>query len=237
VNGVTEPDRSIGAVLSDIVGDLHVIVRGEMRLAKAEIREEIAKFKRGAVLLLAGSLVLMAALGCLLLAAIYGLATVWPPWAAALAVGGGAALFGAALALGGSKQVRAVELAAAEDGSFRQGEPPVGEITHEIEREIRDSREDLGRNLNELEDKARELADWRSHYRNHSGAFLGAAFAAGAIAAMATIPASSGRPSVHALVDDDVSHDPYPNPTRHARPATRNATFAASRVRSTKPGD
>ena len=102
----------------------------------------------------------------------------------------------------------------------------MGEITHEIEREIRDKREDLGRNLNELEDKARELADWRSHYRNHSGAFLGAAFAAGAIAAMATIPASSGRPSVHALVDDDVSHDPYPNPTRHARPATRNATFA-----------
>ena len=102
----------------------------------------------------------------------------------------------------------------------------MGEITHEIEREIRDSREDLGRNLNELEDKARELADWRSHYRNHSGAFLGAAFAAGAIAAMATVPASSGRPSVHALADEDMSHDPYPNTTRHARPVTRNATFA-----------
>jgi hypothetical protein len=100
----------------------------------------------------------------------------------------------------------------------------VGEITHEIEREIRDKREDLGRNLNELEDKARELADWRSHYRNHSGAFLGAAFAAGAIAAMATVPASSGRPRVHALADDDTSHDPYP--TRPSRPATRNATFA-----------
>jgi len=111
VSGVNEPpDRSISAVLSDIVGDLHVIVRGEMRLAKAEIREEIAKFKRGAVLLMAGSLVLVAALGCLLLAAIYGLATVWPPWAAALAVGGGAALLGAVLALGGSKQMGAVEL-------------------------------------------------------------------------------------------------------------------------------
>jgi uncharacterized membrane protein YqjE len=111
VSGVNEPpDRSISAVISDIVGDLHVIVRGEMRLAKAEIREEIAKFKRGAVLLMAGSLVLVAALGCLLLAAIYGLATVWPPWAAALAVGGGAALLGVALALGGSKQVSAVEL-------------------------------------------------------------------------------------------------------------------------------
>jgi hypothetical protein len=100
----------------------------------------------------------------------------------------------------------------------------VGEITHEIEREIRDKRQDLGRNLNELEDKARELADWRSHYRNHSGVFLGAAFAAGAIAAMATVPASSGGPRLHALSDADTSHDPYA--TRHSHPGPRNATFA-----------
>ena len=84
---VTEPDRSIGALLSDIMGDLPVIVRGEVRLAKAEIREEIAKARRGVVLLVAGGLVLAAALGCGLLAAIYGLSMVWPPWAAALAVG------------------------------------------------------------------------------------------------------------------------------------------------------
>lgn len=100
----------------------------------------------------------------------------------------------------------------------------MGEITHEIEREIRDSREDLGRNLNELEDKARELADWRSHYRNHSGAFLGAAFAAGALAAMATVPASSGRARLHAVPDAETSHDPYP--TRHSHAASRNPTFA-----------
>ena len=101
----------------------------------------------------------------------------------------------------------------------------MGEITNEIEREIRDSREDLGRNLNELEDKARELTDWRSHYRNHSGAFLGAAFAAGALAAIATVPASSARPRIHALADEDLSHDPYPT-RQHSRPGTRNATFA-----------
>lgn len=110
MTAVTEPDRSIGALLADIMGDLHVIVRGEVRLAKAELREEIAKAKRGVVLLVAGSLVLVAALGCVLLAAIYGLSTMWPPWAAALAVGGGTALLGAVLALGGRKQMGAVEL-------------------------------------------------------------------------------------------------------------------------------
>ena len=107
---VNEPDRSIGALLSDILGDLHVIVRGEVRLAKAEIREEIAKAKRGVILLVAGGFVLAAALGCSLLAAIYGLATVWPPWAAALAVGGGTAVLGAALALSGKKHIESVEL-------------------------------------------------------------------------------------------------------------------------------
>lgn len=107
---MTETDRSIGAVVSDILGDIHVIVRGEVRLAKAEIREEIAKARRGVVLLVAGGLVLAAALGCGLLAAIYGLSMVWPPWAAALAVGGGTALLGAALALSGRKHIESVEL-------------------------------------------------------------------------------------------------------------------------------
>lgn len=107
---VTEPDRSIGAVVSDILGDIHVIVRGEVRLAKAEIREEIAKARRGVVLLVAGGLVLAAALGCGLLAAIYGLSMVWPPWAAALAVSGGTAVLGAALALSGRKHIESVEL-------------------------------------------------------------------------------------------------------------------------------
>ena len=107
---MTETDRSIGAVVSDILGDIHVIVRGEVRLAKAEIREEIAKARRGVVLLVAGGLVLAAALGCGLLAAIYGLSMVWPPWAAALAVGGGTAVLGAALALSGRKHIDSVEL-------------------------------------------------------------------------------------------------------------------------------
>ena len=107
---MTETDRSIGAVVSDILGDIHVIVRGEVRLAKAEIREEIAKARRGVVLLGAGGLVLAAALGCGLLAAIYGLSMVWPPWAAALAVSGGTAVLGAALALSGRKHIESVEL-------------------------------------------------------------------------------------------------------------------------------
>lgn len=51
----------------------------------------------------------------------------------------------------------------------------MGENASQIEREIMEERNELGRNLEVLETKARDMADWRVHYRNHPGVFLGAA--------------------------------------------------------------
>jgi uncharacterized membrane protein YqjE len=73
-----EADRSISSVLSDIVGNIQQIVRAEVRLAKAEVREEAVKAKRGVVLLGAGAVGFLFAVGFLLLALVYALATVWP---------------------------------------------------------------------------------------------------------------------------------------------------------------
>jgi hypothetical protein len=93
----------------------------------------------------------------------------------------------------------------------------VGEITNQIEQEIRQKRDHLGRNLDELEGKARELADWRTHYRNHSPAFLGAAFGLGVVLGLATMSRRSATPD-YGDFDTDMSHDPYP-----ARPAVKRA--------------
>jgi hypothetical protein len=93
----------------------------------------------------------------------------------------------------------------------------VGEITNQIEQEIRQKRDHLGRNLDELEGKARELADWRTHYRNHSPAFLGAAFGLGVVLGLAAMSRRQPTPD-HGDLDTDMSHDPYP-----ARPAARRA--------------
>ncbi|HXT70942.1 MAG TPA: DUF3618 domain-containing protein [Vicinamibacterales bacterium] len=98
----------------------------------------------------------------------------------------------------------------------------MGEDTNQIEREIRNKREHLGRNLDELGDRARELADWRTHYQNHAGTCLGMAFAAGAVLAMALVPRSSGD---HDVTDHDNSHDPY-RPRLAAAPSRRNGTLA-----------
>ena len=93
----------------------------------------------------------------------------------------------------------------------------MGEITNQIEQEIRQKRDHLGRNLDELEDKARELADWRTHYRNHSPAFLGAAFGVGVVLGLATVSRRQHVPD-YGDFDTDLSHDPY-----HVRPAARRA--------------
>jgi hypothetical protein len=93
----------------------------------------------------------------------------------------------------------------------------VGEITNQIEQEIRQKRDHLGRNLDALEDKARELADWRTHYRNNSAGFLGAAFGLGVVLGLATMSRRPHTPD-YGDFDTDVSHDPYP-----ARPAARRA--------------
>jgi hypothetical protein len=55
------------------------------------------------------------------------------------------------------------------------------ESPSEIEREIRTGRQQLGRNLNELEMKARQLADWRTYYRNDPRLLLGLALGGGLV--------------------------------------------------------
>jgi len=101
-------DRSIGTVLTDIVGDVQQIVRAETRLARAEFREELAKAKRGATFLVAAGVVCALALGVALLAAVYALTLIWPPWAAALAVAGVTFIIGGVLAAAGLQQLKNV---------------------------------------------------------------------------------------------------------------------------------
>lgn len=105
-----DSDRSVGTVLTEIVGDLQGIVRAEFRLARAELREDLTQARRGTVLLAGGATVLVLALGLMLLALVYALATVWPAWAAALAVAGLAGVAGAVLVSAGRKAFGAVAL-------------------------------------------------------------------------------------------------------------------------------
>lgn len=106
----TSADRPLSAILSDIVGNVQQMVRAEIRLAKVELREEVAKAKRGALLLVGGALLGVLALGVLLLAAVYALSTIVAPALAALIVGVVAAVVAGAAAAAGAKQFSRVNL-------------------------------------------------------------------------------------------------------------------------------
>ena len=67
------------------------------------------------------------------------------------------------------------------------------ETANEIEAQIDRTRERLGSNLRELEDKVDAATDWREHFRERPHLFLGAAFIGGVVLASALRPKSAGR--------------------------------------------
>src|SRR5215216_1589370 len=94
-------DRSIATLLSDIAGETILLVRQELALLKAELHEKFSRVGQGAGALGAGALIAFSGWLVLLAAAVLGLATVVPPWLAALivallvlAIGVGLLLFG-----------------------------------------------------------------------------------------------------------------------------------------------
>jgi uncharacterized membrane protein YqjE len=108
VFGVVE--RSISSLLKDIVGNLQQIIRAEVRLAKVEVGEELSKARQAMVLLAIGALFGVMALAFLLLGAVYALAHVVQPWAAAVVVATGAGVVGGALVAVGISQIKRVSL-------------------------------------------------------------------------------------------------------------------------------
>jgi uncharacterized membrane protein YqjE len=104
-------DRTISAVLHDIVGNIQDIVRCEIRMAKTELTEELGKSRSAGVLVGIGALMLAFSALFLLLAAVYALSLLVPEWAAALIVAAGVGAT-AALCFGvGIKRFKAVRAA------------------------------------------------------------------------------------------------------------------------------
>ena len=67
------------------------------------------------------------------------------------------------------------------------------ETANEIEAHIDRTRDRLGSNLRELEDKVDAATDWREHFRERPHLFLGAAFIGGVHAVASRAPAQVRR--------------------------------------------
>jgi hypothetical protein len=88
----TDNPASIGAVLGNLVENTSHLVRQEINLVKAEVKEQVSETARttgkGAVLLAGGGLLALLALGFLGLAGVFGLTATlgWQLWVSALVV-------------------------------------------------------------------------------------------------------------------------------------------------------
>ena len=100
----------------------------------------------------------------------------------------------------------------------------MGENTRQIVEDIRAERHELGRNLEELEAQAKDLADWRTHYRRHPGAAIAIAFSGGVVLGLL----GAGSPGGLRDIDTDAVR-------RDASPRSRHAGFNALKALGDNP--
>jgi hypothetical protein len=166
-------DRSISSVLHDIVGNVQDIVRSELRLARTELTEELAKARNGAMLLGVGTLMVVFSV-----------------------------LFVLVMGRGRRRRSRRrrdrrdlrrcrhqaaqVDARRSEDDGNPEGERRMGKTSDEIVNDIDQTRGDLKSNLEELESRLKAVTDWRVQVGRHPAAMVAAALVGGALLSLMT---------------------------------------------------
>lgn len=101
-------ERSAGDLIQDVMRDVGEVVRGEVRLAKAEMSEKVSQAGKAGGLLGAAALFGVMGFAALVFAAISGLTMVVPTWAAATIVAFVLATIAAVLFASGRSKLREV---------------------------------------------------------------------------------------------------------------------------------
>ena len=101
-------ERSFTVVLQDIMRNVQEIIRAEVRLAKAEIREEASKAFSSMVWVMVGAVCAAFALTFLLWTVVYAVGLVWPMWAATLVVAAVLGIAGAVMLSSGIRRMKHV---------------------------------------------------------------------------------------------------------------------------------
>ena len=108
-NGSVQPavtqEASAGELVKQLSEQVSRLIRDELKLAEYEMTRKAKRAGRGAGMFGGSGLLALYGIGCLLAAAIIGLAGVLPAWAAALIVGGALLAVAGLAALLGKNQV------------------------------------------------------------------------------------------------------------------------------------
>ena len=101
-------DRPAGEIVQDLMRDVGEVIRGEVRLAKAEMSEKVSQAGKAGALFGGAGLLGVMGFAALVFAAIAGLAMVVSTWAAATIVGVFLLCVAGALYLGGRSKLKEV---------------------------------------------------------------------------------------------------------------------------------
>jgi hypothetical protein len=97
---------SVAGLLSALLGQVTTVIRYEIEAAKRELHRKVKAILAGVGLILVGAAFALCVIGLLILAAVDGLANVWPVWLSALVVAGGLLLFASIFFAIGAAKIR-----------------------------------------------------------------------------------------------------------------------------------
>jgi hypothetical protein len=112
--------RSIPEILQDVLTNIQDIVRAEVRLARAELGEELNAARSGGLLMGVGAVAAIFSALFLLLACVYALGLVIPDWAAALIVAAVVGIAGAVTLSLGVKRLKTIQAAPKTAASLKE---------------------------------------------------------------------------------------------------------------------
>ncbi len=118
---MSDAQRSVLDILCDVASNVQGIVRSELRLATAEIREDISACQSSLRLLGSGILSAIFAVFFALLALVYALSYVLPAWVAALLVAFCLALCAALMVMAGSRRLKRLNSTRRMTGHIEEG--------------------------------------------------------------------------------------------------------------------
>lgn len=101
---VSDNDASVVGLLKQLTHEVPSLLTKELALAKAEFQASLNSLKAGIAAVAGGAMVLLAGFIILLMAAVYGLSTLMAPWLAALIVGVVVMIIGLVMVQSGKKQ-------------------------------------------------------------------------------------------------------------------------------------
>jgi uncharacterized membrane protein YqjE len=102
--------RSVSQILQEIVNHVTEIIRSEVRLARAEVREDVTQITRASVFFVIGGVFAFHALGFVLLGLVYALGTRMPLWLSAVIVAISAAVIAVVFLLVGRTKIKQTSL-------------------------------------------------------------------------------------------------------------------------------